>query len=476
MKRIVANSTLAVVVLLLAACATNPVTGRRQLALVTEAQEIQMGQEAARAVARQMGLYQDAELQAYVNRVGQEMARRSERPEIPWSFQIVDDPMVNAFALPGGPVFVTRGILAHFNSEAELASVLGHEIGHITARHAVEQISQAQLANLGVGLAMILSPELAQFGDLASLGLQLLFMKFGRDDERQADDLGLRYMNTAGWDPREMPPVFGVISEISRAQGGGRVPEWASTHPDPANRAERLWEQIEELPAPAGVVAAAEYKQRLDGMMFGTNPREGYTIGSTFIHPELRFRMTFPQGWQIQNGREMVIAVSPNEDAAVGLSLGRGNSAQQAAQNFFGQQGIQADAQLRQGIYTFRTGQTQQGFAYRGVAGFVEHSGQVLQIVGYTPAPRFDRYANLLASSVASFERETNPRYLNVQPKRIEVVRVPRRMTIQEFARAYPSTVHLNTLAIANGAIREDFVFEAGDFGKRIVGGDVPSR
>lgn len=456
-------------------CSTNVATGQRQLSLISESQEIQMGQQAAQGVAQQMGLYDNAELQSYVNTVGKELAARSERPDLPWEFRVVDDPTVNAFALPGGYIFLTRGILAHFNNEAEMASVIGHEIGHVTARHSVEQMSKAQLGNLGLGLAMILGgPQVAQYGDLAQMGMQMLFLKFGRDDERQADDLGLRYMVRGGWDPNHMPPVFGTISQISRLEGAGRVPEWASTHPDPENRAQRLQEQIAELGTTGGKVGESEYLRRLDGLMFGTNPREGYTIGSTFIHPDLAFRMTFPQGWKINNMKQAVVAVSPNNDAAVQLSSGQGASSEQAARAFFSQQGIQAQAEWRPGIYTFATAQTQQGQSFRGLAGFIEHRGSVLQIVGYTPAGNWNRAADTLANAVASFEPETRARYLNVSPKRIEIVTIPRRMTLQEFARTYPSSVDLQTLAVTNGAFRDDFVFERGDLAKRIVGGDVP--
>lgn len=467
-----------IVVLMAAACSTNPATGQRQLALISESQEIAMGKEAAQQVAQQMGLYQDAEMQAYVQRVGQALAAQSERPEIPWQFAIVDDPMVNAFALPGGPIFLTRGILAHFNNEAEMASVLGHEIGHVTARHSVEQMSKQQLAGLGLGLAMILSPQVAQYGDLANVGLQLMFLKFSRDDERQADDLGLRYLVRGDWDPDHMPAVFGVISAISRAQAeGGRLPEWASTHPDPDNRAQRLQSQIAELGVHEGKTEQQAYIRRLDGMTYGVNPREGYTIGSTFIHPEMGFRVDFPQGWEVQNTRQMVMAVSPRQDAAVGLSFAQGNTARAAAQSFFSQQGIRADSEWREGIYTFQTAGSQQGApGYRGLAGFIEHDGRVMQIVGYTPGNLFNQYGNTLAGAVASFQRENRARYVNVQPKRIDVVQVPRDMTIQEFQRAYPSTVDLQTLAIVNGVIRDGQILERGTMAKRIVGGEVPEN
>jgi len=149
----------AVLALSLAACARNPVTGKRQLALISEKQEIELGQQAAKQVTEQMSRYPDAKVQEYVDQLGKRIAAASERPKLPWSFTVLDDPAVNAFALPGGPVFVTRGLLTHMTSEAELASVVGHEIGHITARHSVDQLSKAQLAQVGLGIGSILSPE-----------------------------------------------------------------------------------------------------------------------------------------------------------------------------------------------------------------------------------------------------------------------------------------------------------------------------
>jgi predicted Zn-dependent protease len=468
---------LAFILLSFVACATNPVTGKKQLALITEAQEMQMGKEASVQVAQQMGLVNDPELQNYVDSVGRQLAAKSERPHLQWEFRVVDDPMINAFALPGGYIFLTRGILAHFNNEAEMVSVLGHEIGHVTARHSVEQMSKQQLASLGLGIAMILSPQAAQYGDLAGAGLQLMFLKFGRDDERQADDLGLRYMIQGGWDADQMPPVFDVISATSRQTEGGRVPEWASTHPDPDRRAERLREQIAAAGAHSGTINAESYLRRLGGMVYGANPREGYTIGSTFIHPDLGFRMQFPDGWKVQNSRQAVVAVSPNQDAMVGLSLAPASDPGTAARTFFSQQGVQAGNQLDENTYTFQTAQTQQGVpGYAGIVSFVRQNNTVLQLIGYTTGNNFDRFASTLRNAVGSFTRENNPRYLDVQPKRIEVVRLPRTMTIEEFAREYPSTVDLPALALLNGVVREGGRLEAGSYAKRVTGMDVPRR
>src|SRR5687767_1436603 len=194
----------ATLIAVLVTCARNPVTGRRELSLISESQEVSMGQEAAKQVAASIPPVADDALQRYVSGLGMQLARASERPNLPWSFTVIDDPQVNAFALPGGPVFITRGILTHMNSEAELVSVLGHEIGHITAKHSVSQMSQAQLANLGLGIGSIFSSTVANVSGIASAGLSVLFLKYGRDAERQADELGFKYMVRENYDPREM--------------------------------------------------------------------------------------------------------------------------------------------------------------------------------------------------------------------------------------------------------------------------------
>ena len=183
-----------------ATCATNPVTGRRELSLVSESQEIAMGREYSAQVAQEMGVYPDSAVQAYASRLGREIAVTTERPKLPWTFTVMDDPQVNAFALPGGYIFITRGILTHMNSEAELASVLGHEIGHVTARHSVQQMTRQQLAQIGLMAGAIASDRIAQNLGMISQGLGVLFLKYGRDDESQADGLGFRYALTDGYD------------------------------------------------------------------------------------------------------------------------------------------------------------------------------------------------------------------------------------------------------------------------------------
>ena len=465
--------------LLLGGCSVNPATGQRQLALISEQQEIALGQQGAQSALAQFGHYDDAALQEYVAGVGQRLAAASERPELPWSFTVVDDPVVNAFALPGGPIFVTRGILAHFGSEAELASVIGHEIGHVTARHSVEQMSSAQLANLGLGVAMIASEALRPYAGLAAQGLQLMFLKFSRDDENQADELGLRYVTRADYDPNEMPKMFNTLDRISDAQGdGGRIPVWASTHPNPDRRLERTLERIAALPSDqqTGTVERNGYLRHVDGLVFGDDPRQGYFVGSRFYHPELAFRLDFPDGWRTINTRQYVAAISPEKDAVIMLSMAKAETAAAAAQSFFAEEGIERGSGWRQNFTNFRTvASQQQPNVVRGLVGFLDHGGQVYQLVGYTPEASWATYRPAMEAKLATFRAVTDRRYLDVKPKRVELVELPQRMTLAGFNQRYPSTVDLTALAIANG-VDENVMLDKGTLIKRIVGGELPDR
>jgi predicted Zn-dependent protease len=473
------------VVLLAAGCSRNPATGQRQLAFIGEEQEIAIGRQTAEQVVQSVGLYPDEQLQSYVNRIGQRLAAHSERPDLPWSFQVVDDPSVNAFALPGGFIYITRGLLTHMSSEAELAAVLGHEIGHVTGRHSVEQMSKAQLAQIGLIAGMVLQPELANYGDLAQTGLGLLFLKYSRDDEREADDLGLRYMLQENYDPRQMAEVFDVLARVSETEETrGKLPGWLSTHPAPENRAERIQAGIREVEADLSnrVVAREPFLRQLDGTVFGQNPREGYFRGNEFIHPELAFRIRFPEGWKPSNQKQAVGAISPRQDAVVVLTLSGRPSPEAAAREFFGQPGVQAGQALQANLGGLPAVarlfgvRRQQGGDLQGIVAFAELGGRVYQILGYTTANRFRSYDDLLSRSLATFARVTDRRLLDVQPKRVDLVEIPRAMTLEEFNRRYPSTVDLRTLAIINhvGVAGRPASIPAGTLVKRVVGGELP--
>jgi len=453
------TAALATVFLALASCAINPATGKKQLVLVSEAQEIQLGLENDRALTAQLGLYPDEELQAYVQQLGTSIAARSERADLPWQFRVVDDPVVNAFALPGGFIYITRGILAHFDSEAELASVIGHEIGHVTARHGVNQMSKQQLAQVGMLGGMIFArDQMERYGGLAQTSLGLMFLKFTRDDERQADDLGLRYLVRGGYDPRPMPDVFDTLGRVSVAGGGERLPGWLSTHPYPENRRDRIdaaiaatGQDYSDLP-----VRREEYLAYIDGLVFGPDPQQGYFKDALFRHPQMRFQLRFPDGWKAVNQRQAVVAVSPEQDAVVQLTLASEPSATAAYQAFIGGEGLQRTdypVQMAGGLATVGSGflANVQQDKIQGLVGFVEHEERVFRLLAYTNQERWTALGPALEASVTSFDRLQDRRVMDARPDRVKIVTVPRAMSWTQFAAQYDATIEPDALATING-------------------------
>lgn len=469
-----ACATAGLVCAMAAGCAVNPVTGRRQLALISEAQEIQMGQQASQEVAQQLGLVEDQALQQYVQRVGEELARESERPNLPWSFRVVDDPTPNAFALPGGFIFLTRGMMDLMDSEAELAAVLGHEIGHVTARHSVTQISRGQLAQLGLGLGSIFFPEAAQtFGGLAQTGMQLLFLSHGRDAERQSDELGFRYALREGYDVREMDDIFATLMRIGASSGRSSVPAWLATHPAEPERIAAAQARADTVTQSPLNLRRAEYLARIDGLMYGDNPRQGFFRGGVFLHPDLRFRLDFPQGWRTQNMPQAVNALAPREDAVLQLTQAQGSNADDAARRFLSQQGIRPGQGGRQNVngnpavVVYFQAQAQQGII-SGMVGFIEHGGSIYQVLAYTPAQSFRNYEPEFRRVIGSFASVSDPAVLNVRPNRVDIVQTSRQMTLAQFNRQHPSVIPLPELAILNQVEGEASMLPAGQW-KRVV-------
>lgn len=467
-------------VLLVAGCATNPVTGRSELSLVSESQEISMGQEAAQGVAQSIGLYDDQPAQTYVSGIGKKMAAISQRPTLPWSFQVVDDASVNAFALPGGFIFVTRGIMTHLNSEAELASVLGHEIGHVTAKHSVQQISRAQVAQIGLGVGSILSDDIARFGGIASSGLGLLFLKYGRDAENQADQLGFQYALATNYDVREMLDVFRTLQRLGASSGGaGRLPAWLSTHPDPANRLGNTQQRIDTLSRSLTntTVGRDPYLRMVENMVYGVNPRQGFFRGGLFLHPDLRFQIDFPQGWVTQNQTAAVAAMSPAKDAIIELTLAGTKTPAEANAEFFAQQGVRALQTNRTSINgmpavssAFEAQSDQE--VIRGVTTFLSYGGNTYRILGYTPAAKISTYDNDIMRTTSSFRQLTDPAALAAQPQRVQLTRTPRAMTLEQFYQQYPSSVPIEEIALING-LQAGQTIAAGTTVKRVVGNKV---
>lgn len=468
-------------VLPLGSCAVNPATGESQLSLVSESREIQMGRQGADQVRQTIGVYQDPQLEAYVKQIGLSLARVSERPDLPWSYQVADEPVVNAFALPGGFIFVTRGILPYLNNEAQLAIIMGHETGHVTARHSVQQLSRQELAQLGLGLGAIFVKPIRQFGGVLSGGLQVLFLKYSRDDEHQADALGIRYAVKDGYDPNQAIGVFQMLDRQTQAAGGSGVPSWLATHPAPQNRIQDIRQQIDTLPAAerSGKVGRDAYLKHIDGIVFGPDPRQGYFQGALFLHPDLRFQVSFPNGWKTQNMPQAVAAQSPGQDALLELTLADSAGSQDAAANaFFSQQGVQSSGVSRTSVHGFPatigrfSASTQQG-QVDGVAGFIGYGGHVYRILGYTQSGRLSSYGSTFEATIRSFDRLTDPKALDVKPMRVELYSPRSATTIADLARSKASPVDAQTLAIMN-QVSLDQTIPAGRTIKWVVGQKPP--
>ncbi len=465
-------------VLLLAACAINPVSGRSELSLISQSQEIAMGKQASSADLQRVGELNKPDAVAMVRRIGMAMAAKSERPSLPWEFHLLDDGAVNAFAYPGGFIFVTRGLMTHLTSEAQLAEVIGHEIGHVTAKHTVAAMSKQQLAQIGLVGATIFSSTAARYGDLLGTGAGLLFLKFGRDDELQADALGFKYSLAQGFDVREAPKVFTTLGRLSG--GGERLPEWQSTHPDPGNRVERAEARVAAQPAGAlanKTINRDGYLRVVQGMVFGENPRNGFFKGTMFYHPDMKFVLSFPNGWRSANMPEAVVSQSPDNVAQLQLVLAQGTPAQ-ALQQFTGQQGIvvrQSGSTSINGLpaamATFEA-QTESGVLV-GQVGAVQHQGQTMLLYGIMTSAAANARGGEVDAAIRSFRPLTDPAALNVQPAKVELVTLPDAMTGATFAQRFPSSVPAETVYIIN-AIDAASTLSKGAVMKRVVGGVIP--
>jgi len=463
--------------LLLSACATNPVTGRQELSVVSPEREAAQGKDAAAQVEREIGLVRDPKLTAYVDQIGARLAAHSPRRDVAYRFFIADMPEANAFALPGGYIYMSRGLLALANTEDELAGVIGHEIGHVAARHSAQRETRA----MGVGILSVLGTIAAgmaggaeaaqmasQVGQVAGAGL---IASYGRDQERQSDQIGQDLAASAGWDPAGLGDFLLTLEREGTLRAGKtRNPSFLDSHPQPGERAVTARARAPGLPRgaePRIAKGRAAYLQRIEGILVGRDPAEGVFEDSVFVQPALGFAIEFPSGWQRKNSRQAVAAASPERDAIVVLELqGASGDPQDAARRW--QQAnrvnfVQAGATRIGDWSAFRglaQAQTQQGAIALDVT-FIQHPTGTYRITAMTSPHKYRGAAPIFERVAGSFRAIRADERARAKPLRLRVVPARGGETLAELGRRTGNRWKLAETAVAN-ALPEDAQLQAG--------------
>ena len=317
---------------LLSGCAHNPATGRTDFVMMSEEQELALGYNYNQQILKENPRYADEKLQAYVQQVGERVAKNSHRSNLTYHFTVVDSPDINAFALPGGYIYIHRGLLAYLSSEAELAAVLGHEVGHVTARHSVQQQSQSTAWGI-LGQAVAIGTGVSAAADVTNVLGTAVVRGYGRDMELEADGLGAQYLARSGYDPQAMIEVVKVLknqevfARDQAAKRGQPVPESSyhgvfDSHPDNDRR-------LQEVIGPASALAGGRqevnrevFLQHLEGLPFGDSAATGVRRGQHFYHADLGIALDFPAGWALLNRPEAVIVHTADQQAFVAMTVG----------------------------------------------------------------------------------------------------------------------------------------------------------
>ena len=422
---------------------TSLVTGRKRAYGYTWQQEIELGSQVDGQIIGEYGLYEDAELAQYVDSLGQYLlrfsqARSANSPEevrnTPFTFRVLDSPVVNAFALPGGYIYVTRGLMAHLENEAQLAVVIGHEIGHVVGRHASiraanQQFGQALLLGGAVGGEVLLGGGAGSaILEGGSMVAQLAFLSYGRDDERESDELGVEYAIQAGYDAHTAAEFFRTLKRLSGDSGNG-IPSFLSTHPDPGEREATIHRRAAEwaLTHPPGKEGRDEFLAQVDGIVAGENPRQGFTRDGVFYHPDLAFRFPVPAGHTVANGSSQVQIIAEDQASGIIFSIEEGvNTARAAAERFTATEGltvVQSGLGSAYGLpaqYVVADVEQNDGIL-RVRSHYVQYQGLVYNFLGLAPQSAYAGREAGFIRTMQGFAPLRDPAILGAQPSRITV-------------------------------------------------------
>jgi predicted Zn-dependent protease len=451
----------------------SPITGSKRAYGYSWQQELEIGKEADKQIQQQYGVYDDEQVQQYVDRIGQEvlevshMRREDTDPKYrntEFYFRVLNSPVVNAFALPGGYIYVTRGLLAHLKNEAQLAVVLGHEIAHVAARHASQRAFEQQLGQIALIGGAVAGEELLGVPgqsvlQLGSQAAQFLFLSYGRDDERESDQLGVEYAVMKHYEAEDGAGFFSALERISE-QSGQSIPSWQSSHPDPSERAKRIPElaqQWQQKGYEQNIENTDKYMNVIDGIIYGQNPREGFTEDGNFYHPDLKFQFDYPDTWAIINQPTLVAAVNENQDAISLMQIdNEADSPNASVMNYVSQDGFTIQSQqsiLQNGLNGYEAtaiATTEDGTKYKFLVYAVAYDGNIYRFTNYSLAQKFDDYVPFFKETSYSFAELTDQEKLNRKPVRLQTQKVDRAQPLSSFVDNLPMDITAEDVAILN--------------------------
>ena len=446
-------------------CAMNPVSGLPEVSLISAEQEKQIGAEEAKKVEQQMGLLDEGRFTPYLTELGQRLAEQSPRKDVTYQFHVVDMSEPNAFALPGGYVYVTRGLLVLVNSEDELAGVVGHEIGHVAARHSVQKISRqgpfAAVFGVVSGITGLVSPLVGNIvGGVGEFAQSLVFAPYSRSQETEADRVGQEMMARAGWDPAALSTFLNTLERdvALMDKKGPRKPSFFDSHPAIPDRVAKTAEYAQELTRVTRRPISASHEAflaRLDGVVVGQRAANGIIEGQAFLHPDFNFVVQFPEKWQLENSPQKIVAVAPDGKAAMVLGAAvEGNDpldGARALEKATKSSGIVSKTQTVTigGLSAAHTQIEADGSVTLDLT-WIAHGGLIYQVVGMAPTKQFDTLQAVFQSVAHSFRPLTVSERANIKEKRIRLVKARAGETIEKLATRANSAWTKEEIAVAN--------------------------
>ena len=460
----------------------SPITGTKRAYAYSWDQEIQIGQQVDREIVAEFGIYEDEIIDEYIIEMGEAILANSHMrhedqaqrfKETEFTFRVLDSPVINAFALPGGYVYVTRGLMAHMNNEAQLAVVIGHEIGHVAARHASQRGLQQTFGQLAVIGGAILGQELLGLPgetilNLSGTAAQLIFLSYSRSHERESDRLGVEYAAKTGYAAEEGAAFFTSLRRISE-RSGQALPNLLSTHPDPGEREQaipRMADEWRDRGYEQTVRNSEKYYEMIDGLIFGNNPRNGFKEDGYFYHPDLEFQFPVPENWQLINQPSQVVLVSPESEAVMILRIDHeSTSPEESVRNFLENNNVQnADQRstrssgsipAHEANFTIQDGEQTLGVHVYAL----EYSGRIYRFINYSLESMFDRFMPNFDTTTGSFNALRNDRILNIQPVRLSVQQTDRRVRFRDLLPGQlPMNIDPEEIAIVNQVNLDDMI------------------